>query len=71
MRNFFKNTNIMNVSINAQSRVLFGVEGTYFASVDSLGITTDMIEYVNGFEMGFKNYNPVNSAYSIAGVYHF
>jgi hypothetical protein len=30
-----------------------------------------MIEYVNGFEMGFKNYNPVNSAYSIAGVYHF
>jgi hypothetical protein len=50
--NFFKNTNIMNVSINAQSRVLFGVEGTYFASVDSSGITTDTIECVNDCSLG-------------------
>lgn len=42
----------MNVSVNAQSRVLFGVEGTYFASVDSTGITTDTIECVNDCSIG-------------------
>ncbi len=42
----------MNVSINAQSRVLFGVEGTYFAFVDSSGITTDTIECVNDCSLG-------------------
>lgn len=45
----------MNVNINAFSRVLFGVEGTYFASIDSGGITADTIECVNECSLGTSN----------------